>query len=52
MTWLIISRAVQGLGGGGKRAYSILAHFIHCYLFLGIFQMVNIIVGDVVSLEE
>ncbi|KAI0029161.1 major facilitator superfamily domain-containing protein [Vararia minispora EC-137] len=34
MTWLIIARAVQGIGGGG------------------IFQMVNVVVGDVVSLEE
>ncbi|KAH8104104.1 MFS general substrate transporter [Cristinia sonorae] len=34
LTWLIIARAIQGIGGGG------------------IFQMVNIVTGDIVSLEE
>lgn len=34
MTWLIIARAIQGIGGGG------------------IFQMVNIIIGDIVPLEK
>lgn len=34
MTWLIIARAIQGIGGGG------------------IIQMVNIVIGDIVSLEE
>ncbi|KAF8623555.1 hypothetical protein AX15_006326 [Amanita polypyramis BW_CC] len=34
MTWLIVARAVQGIGGGG------------------ILQLVNIIIGDIVSLEE
>ena len=33
MTWLIIARAIQGIGGGG------------------IFQMINIIIGDIVPLE-
>ncbi|GJE93247.1 MFS general substrate transporter [Phanerochaete sordida] len=34
MTWLILARALQGIGGGG------------------IFQMVNIVVGDIVPLEK
>ncbi|EKM50103.1 uncharacterized protein PHACADRAFT_264644 [Phanerochaete carnosa HHB-10118-sp] len=34
MTWLILARALQGIGGGG------------------IFQMVNIVVGDIVPLER
>ena len=34
MTWLIVCRAIQGIGGGG------------------IFQMVNIIIGDIVPLEK
>jgi EmrB/QacA subfamily drug resistance transporter len=34
MTWLIISRAVQGIGGGG------------------ILQLVNIIIGDIVPLQQ
>ncbi|KAF8581596.1 MFS amino acid permease [Ramaria rubella] len=34
MNWLIISRAIQGIGGGG------------------IFQMIQIVIGDIVSLED
>lgn len=34
MTWLILARALQGVGGGG------------------IFQMVNIVIGDIVPLER
>ncbi|KAJ3543829.1 hypothetical protein NM688_g5814 [Phlebia brevispora] len=34
MTWLVVCRAIQGIGGGG------------------IFQMVNIIIGDIVPLEK
>ena len=34
MTWLILARALQGIGGGG------------------IFQMVNIVIGDIVPLEK
>ena len=34
MTWLIVARAIQGIGGGG------------------IFQMINIIIGDIVPLER
>ena len=34
MTWLIIARAIQGIGGGG------------------IFQMVNITIGDIVPLQK
>ncbi|CAL1714499.1 unnamed protein product [Somion occarium] len=34
MAWLIVARAIQGIGGGG------------------IVQMVNIVIGDIVSLEE
>ncbi|ETW79037.1 major facilitator superfamily [Heterobasidion irregulare TC 32-1] len=34
MTWLIVARAIQGIGGGG------------------IFQMVQIVMGDIITLEE
>ena len=34
MTWLIVCRAIQGIGGGG------------------IFQLVQITISDIVSLEE
>ena len=34
MTWLILARALQGVGGGG------------------IFQMVNIVIGDIVPLHK
>ncbi|PSS35354.1 hypothetical protein PHLCEN_2v1691 [Hermanssonia centrifuga] len=34
MPWLIVARAIQGIGGGG------------------IFQMVNITIGDIVPLEK
>ncbi|THH07185.1 hypothetical protein EW146_g9393, partial [Bondarzewia mesenterica] len=40
MTWLIVSRAIQGIGGGG----------IVCHA--GINQLVQIVIGDIVSLED
>lgn len=52
MTWLIIARAVQGIGGGGERMLLFSAGRSSHTFPLGILQMVNIVIGDIVPLEK
>jgi MFS family permease len=53
MTWLIFSRAVQGIGAGGMLLCRLSApEADKGYFLIGIYPMVQIVIGDIVSLEE
>lgn len=53
MTWLIVARALQGIGGGGTSARTLTyALKLRSRVCAGIFQMVNIVIGDIVPLEK
>ena len=50
MTWLIIARSVQGIGGGGT--YPRFNGKFMLKRCTGILQMVNIVIGDIVPLAK
>ena len=52
MVWLIVARAVQGIGGGGMSVLRLVATPIELTVCQAIIQMCNIVVGDITPLDQ